>query len=320
MPSMFNFSERRYDAVKIILPTVLAVLLFILAFFGLLLPTFQKSLLEKKQEASRELVHSAIHILAHFENRVMSGEMSRQAAHVQAISLIRDLRYGPEGKDYFWINDLGPNMVMHPYRTDLDGKDLSRFLDPEGTPLFVNFVRTAKEKGAGFVPYVWQWKDESGRLEHKLSYVELFAPWDWIVGTGIYLDDVYRDVEDVTRQVYYLVIAILGCVLLLSVYTVWHGMQVAEKRRIAEEELQNHREHLEDLVRLRTSDLEKALSEVKTLSGFLPICASCKKIRDDAGYWQQIEVYIRDRSDAQFSHGICPDCAKRLYPGLMGDK
>ena len=60
-------------------------------------------------------------------------------------------------------------------------------------------------------------------------------------------------------------------------------------------------------------DLQKALSEVKKLSGFLPICASCKKIRDDKGYWNQVEVYIRDHSEAQFSHGICPDCKKKLY-------
>lgn len=62
--------------------------------------------------------------------------------------------------------------------------------------------------------------------------------------------------------------------------------------------------------------LQKALDEVKTLGGLLPICASCKKIRDDKGYWQQIEVFIRDRSDAEFSHGICPECTEKLYPDL----
>jgi len=64
------------------------------------------------------------------------------------------------------------------------------------------------------------------------------------------------------------------------------------------------------------SELQSALAKVKTLSGFLPICASCKKIRDDKGYWNQIETYIRDHSEADFSHGICPECAKNLYPGL----
>lgn len=65
--------------------------------------------------------------------------------------------------------------------------------------------------------------------------------------------------------------------------------------------------------------LQEALARVKALSGLLPICASCKKIRDDQGYWHQVEVYVRDHSDADFSHSLCPDCAKRLYPGLYGD-
>lgn len=64
------------------------------------------------------------------------------------------------------------------------------------------------------------------------------------------------------------------------------------------------------------SELQEALAQVKKLSGLLPICMSCKKIRDDQGYWQQIEAYIRDRSEAQFSHGICPECARKLYPEI----
>jgi len=67
-------------------------------------------------------------------------------------------------------------------------------------------------------------------------------------------------------------------------------------------------------------DLQVALAKVKTLSGFLPICASCKKIRDDEGYWHQIESYIRDHSDAEFSHGICPACARKLYPELWQEQ
>jgi phosphoserine phosphatase RsbU/P len=64
----------------------------------------------------------------------------------------------------------------------------------------------------------------------------------------------------------------------------------------------------------KNQELEQALREVKVLRGFIPICASCKKIRDDKGYWQQIETYIQERSEALFSHGICKDCMKKLYP------
>ena len=63
-------------------------------------------------------------------------------------------------------------------------------------------------------------------------------------------------------------------------------------------------------------ELHEALANVKKLSGMLPICASCKKIRDDKGYWTQVETYIRDRTEAEFTHGICPECAKKLYPDL----
>jgi hypothetical protein len=76
------------------------------------------------------------------------------------------------------------------------------------------------------------------------------------------------------------------------------------------------RKGLEEMTEKAIALREKALEEVKILSGFLPICASCKKIRNDQGYWTQIEVYIRDHSEAQFSHGICPECAKKLYPEL----
>jgi hypothetical protein len=68
------------------------------------------------------------------------------------------------------------------------------------------------------------------------------------------------------------------------------------------------------------TDLQEALAKVKTLSGFLPICASCKKIRDDKGYWNQIEAYISEHSAAEFSHGICPECIEKLYPDVYHDK
>lgn len=87
-----------------------------------------------------------------------------------------------------------------------------------------------------------------------------------------------------------------------------------------EEKLTGYQSQLETLVRERTKALEQSQVEVKTLRGFLPICASCKKIRNDQGYWTQIESYISDHSEAEFTHSICPPCAKELYPGLYPKK
>jgi hypothetical protein len=99
--------------------------------------------------------------------------------------------------------------------------------------------------------------------------------------------------------------------------------EIKERKR-AEAELRQHRDKLEVRVKERTRELEQrnielelALSDVKTLSGLLPICAGCKNIRDDKGYWNRIESYISDHSEADFTHGICPDCAEELYPEVV---
>lgn len=95
----------------------------------------------------------------------------------------------------------------------------------------------------------------------------------------------------------------------ISLFAVWITAILGVQR--------NKAEHQRNMVLL---EREKALQEVRILRGFLPICASCKKIRDDTGYWTQIEGYIKDHSEAEFTHSICPDCAKRLYPDFYGTK
>lgn len=75
----------------------------------------------------------------------------------------------------------------------------------------------------------------------------------------------------------------------------------------------------QDVLAAKIEELHRALGEIKTLRGIVPICAGCKKIRDDQGYWKQVEVYLQEHTEAEFSHGLCPDCKKRLYPDLSGN-
>jgi hypothetical protein len=132
--------------------------------------------------------------------------------------------------------------------------------------------------------------------------------------------------ENLRQSVFTAFLFLLGSFPFVLVF--WRFFGAATRRlRAMNLELTVHRNHLEERVEARTRELqlandklqdeklklEKALADVKTLSGMLPICASCKKIRDDKGYWNQIESYIRARSEAQFSHGICPECLEQLY-------
>ena len=89
---------------------------------------------------------------------------------------------------------------------------------------------------------------------------------------------------------------------------------------LARVEVGRHMVEMQDTLAGKIEELRQAVNQIKTLRGIVPICANCKKIRDDRGYWNQVEVYVRDHTEAEFSHSICPDCMKELYPEYMREK
>ena len=221
--------------VRIFLPVVLTVLLFVMTIFLWIIPEMKDRFLDGKREVIRELVASAWSSLDDYARRERTGELSRAEAQHQAIAHIRALRYGEGMKDYFWINDMQPHMIMHPYRPDLEGKNISTFTDPAGKRLFVEFVDTVRAKGAGFVDYQWQWMDDPTRIVPKISYVMGFEPWGWIIGTGIYVEDVHAQISAIIRKTTAICIFILVLIILLSIHIVWHGIEVTREKKQAEE-------------------------------------------------------------------------------------
>ncbi len=381
----------------------------------------------------------ALSHIQHFHKQAIDGRLSLKDAQKNALEDIRNFRYGPKGKDYFWINSMGTIMLMHPYRKDLEGNELSALTDSNGKRFFLEFTRVVRLQNSGFVDYMWQWQDNPSLIIEKISYVEGFKPWGWIVGTGMYLDDIRRDLAKLTRHILIIIFMILSIIVVLLLYIVHkaslanksHLQAVAAKqqsesrfRELAdllpegifecdtdyiltyannkalemfgytiedianglscmaifsisdqelaqinakrtcsgedtgaseylghrkdkstfpillhasciyqndiptglrgiiidiskqkqiEAELIRHRHNLEELVTERTRELKEALDEVNILTGLLPICTKCKKIRDDKGFWNQVETYIEDHSTAYFSHSLCPICEVELY-------
>ena len=221
--------------IRIFLPVVLTVLLFILTIFQLILPEMQERLLEGKREVIRELVASAWSSLDDYARQERQGILNKSEAQTLAMNHIRGLRYGDDLKDYFWINDMQPRMIMHPYRPDMEGMDISNFTDPAGKRLFVACVETVKAKGAGYVDYQWQWMDDPTRIVPKISYVKGFEPWGWIIGTGIYVEDVHAQISAITRKTTLICLWILFLIIVLSVHIVWHGAKVTRQKEQAEE-------------------------------------------------------------------------------------
>ncbi len=146
----------------------------------------QGALSEVRTQSLRELDDVAYGIVAQQFERAKSGVVSETVAKAEAARRVGELRY--KGDNYFWINDLHPNMVMHPVRPDLNGKDVSDLKDSNGMALFVEFANVARN-GGGTVNYLWP-RPGSDKPVSKSSYVQLFAPWGWVLGTGVYVDDI----------------------------------------------------------------------------------------------------------------------------------
>lgn len=227
----------RWFLLHILLPALLAIALFVSAFFVVLLPTLEENIMARKREMIRELTNSAWSILAAHDADARVGRLSFDEARQQAREEIRHLRYGPEGKDYFWITDTSPRMVMHPWRNELEGRDLSDFRDPDGVSLFVEFARLAESEEHGYLDYIWQWKDDPNRLEPKEAYVRIYRPWGWVIGTGIYIEDVEREIEAITRRMIDLSASIAILIGLILVYIIHQSYRVERRRRRAESDL-----------------------------------------------------------------------------------
>ena len=152
-----------------------------------LYPKIKKSVYDGKYVKTQHLVQTATSAINNYVALAADGKMSEKDAKNAAIGAVKTLRY--DQNDYFWINDMQPKMIMHPMKPDLDGKDLSSSKDPNGKFLFVEMVEACRKDGEGFVKYYWP-KPGREKPVPKISFVKLIPEWDWVVGSGVYIDDV----------------------------------------------------------------------------------------------------------------------------------
>jgi PAS domain S-box-containing protein len=233
---------------NIIVPIWAVFLVFVLSIFFVFIPSLKTNLTDQKKEMIQTLTDSAVSLLAEYHQRVLSNKLPLAEAKSRAMDQIRYMRYGADAKDYFWIIDMHPFMVMHPFRTDLEGQDMTIFTDSQGNYPFLAMVEKVLGHGSGYVDYYWQWKDAPHKIVPKLSYVKGFEPWGWIVGTGIYMADVHAEISATLNNLHKIMTTILMFVLGLSAYITWQTIRIRNKKIRVENTLQKERETLSTIL------------------------------------------------------------------------
>jgi methyl-accepting chemotaxis protein len=145
------------------------------------------SMIADRRAQITALVQEADTVATHYYTLAQQHAMSEQDAQKQALATLSDLRYGTDG--YISVNDSQPVMLMHPFKKELIGKNLAQFTDPAGNHLFLDIVNAGRQPDGGFVNYLWP-KPGHDKPVAKTSYAMRFAPWDWYIVSGMYMDDV----------------------------------------------------------------------------------------------------------------------------------
>lgn len=192
---------------------LVVVLIFLFGFFYLsprIIETNQ-SLIESR---TRQVVDVGYGIIDYFYKEFKKGNFTEDEAKHQAIEALRYIKYG--GNEYFWINDFSPKMIMHP-NTDLEGKDMSNYADPTGKKLFMEMVNVCTQKNEGFVYYQWP-KAGKQQPQPKVSFVKGYKEWNWIVGSGVYIDDIKAVQNRITFSMIFFLIISTAVIILIAIF------------------------------------------------------------------------------------------------------
>ncbi|KTB68442.1 chemotaxis protein [Pseudomonas viridiflava ICMP 13104] len=255
--------------------------LMLLVLAATLLRQTHEDLYRAKAEKPMHVVQTASGILTFYQGLEAAGSMTREAAQQQALKEIKSLRYSQS--DYFWINDLQPVMIMHPTNPKLEGQNLSTIRDPDGFAVFNEMVTLVKSKGAGMVNYRWP-KPGASEPVKKTSYVQLFQPWGWILGSGVYVDDVAAEFK---AQLLNAGIFIAGIVLVMVLLLSMIVRSIVRPLRAAVDAMANIASGESDLTRTLETHGKDEITELGThFNGFIA------KLRNVVGLLQNSSVAL----------------------------
>lgn len=205
---------------------------------------------------TKNVVETAYSTIKHYAALEQNQTLTRQQAQSQAIASIRSLRY--DDTNYFWINNYQPAMVMHPIKPALEGKDLTNNKDPDGTPLFVEMVSVVKQSGEGYVPYKWP-KPGNDNPVDKIAFVKGFEQWQWIIGSGVYLDTID---SAFSQQRTIIIINVVIMIIVLVLFSYFIGRSILTPTRLAAQMMKDISQGEGDLTRTLNENGNDEISQL----------------------------------------------------------
>jgi PAS domain S-box-containing protein len=201
-----------YKILSLVLISVTALILLTIVY---ILPTLRSQVMKERESAVKNMVIAGYNLIKNYESKVSSMELSIEQAQKSALDDLANMTSG-DG-DYFWVNDLSYNMVMHGAKPELNGKNMNGFEDPTGKKIFTEFVNTGKQSGGGFVFYMWPKPGYEEPVE-KVSYVKHFEKWGWVLGSGVYINSVEEEYADIKNDIYIIMFLLVSLLLIMTYY------------------------------------------------------------------------------------------------------
>lgn len=227
-PQLQPTATFRNVLILVVTTVVLAALVF-----ALLVPHVRQRFVVVKKGALAGMTAMAVGILAHYDRLAAEGQMSLVEAQQAALAHLRAICFGTENLGYFWINDRSPRLLMHPYRPELEGRDVGELADADGRRIFAEGVAAAAgSEGAGFITYRWPKSQDAAALP-KISHVRLYPPWGWIVGCGAHLQDIDGEISGLKTRLALAGLVVTGVVGLIVALLTREAVKTERSRRSA---------------------------------------------------------------------------------------
>ncbi|MBS3810624.1 MAG: diguanylate cyclase [Halanaerobiales bacterium] len=201
---------------KLMVFIFLIILSIVLIFAFYSLRNLKENLYEEKRLQTQKMVKVSLGVLRRFHKLEQNGLLTEEHAQNQALITIENMIYGPGNQNYYWIQNKEPVMLMHPYAPELVDKYIGDIQDQEGKYLFREMIQIIEQQNGGYLEYYWQYYEVEDRIEPKLSYIEEFEPWGWIIGTGVYINDIEAAYADSRNDFILIGIGVLFFVLFLT--------------------------------------------------------------------------------------------------------